>query len=79
MRPRSVTRRSRSAPTMTAGTLARFGPVEMIIANLTQNAKTAQEVIANAGSSCRSRGRAECPRVKYAMITRPDVVARGHA
>ena len=50
--------------------------VEMIIANLTQNAQTAQQVIAERRRPrCRSSARASAPaRLKYAIITRPDAV-----
>ena len=45
----------------------------MIIANLTQNAKTAQQVIADAVARCRSSGPASArQRLKYALITRPE-------
>ncbi len=49
--------------------------VEMIIANLTQNAKTAQEVIAHAVGMLPFERRCECATaLKYAIITRPDAV-----
>src|SRR5689334_16103187 len=49
--------------------------VEMIIANLTQNAKMAQQVIANAVAQLPIARTCECASaLKYAMITRPDVV-----
>jgi len=49
--------------------------VEMIIANLTQNAKTAQQVIANAVEQLPIARTCECASaLKYAMITRPEVV-----
>ncbi len=49
--------------------------VEMIVANLTQNAKTAQQVIANAVGSLPFDRTCECATaLKYAIITRPDAV-----
>jgi 5'-methylthioadenosine phosphorylase len=49
--------------------------VEMIIANLTQNAKTAQQVIAHAAGMLPFERRCECATaLKYAIITRPDAV-----
>ena len=49
--------------------------VEMIVANLTQNAKTAQQVIASAVGSLPFERTCECASaLKYAIITRPDAV-----
>ena len=49
--------------------------VEMIIANLTQNAKTAQEIIAGAVAKLPYERTCECASaLKYALITRPDAV-----
>jgi 5'-methylthioadenosine phosphorylase len=49
--------------------------VEMIIDNLTQNARTAQQVIANAVGSLPYERTCECASaLKYALITRPDVI-----
>ena len=49
--------------------------VEMIVGNLTQNAKTAQQVIANAAGSLPFDRTCECATaLKYAIITRPDAV-----
>jgi 5'-methylthioadenosine phosphorylase len=49
--------------------------VEMIVANLTQNAKTAQHVIANAVERLPFERTCECASaLKYAIITRPDAV-----
>jgi 5'-methylthioadenosine phosphorylase len=49
--------------------------VDMIVANLTQNAKTAQQVIANAVGSLPFERTCECASaLKYAIITRPDAV-----
>jgi len=49
--------------------------VEMIIANLTQNAKTAQQVIAHAAGMLPFERRCECATaLKNAIITRPDAV-----
>jgi 5'-methylthioadenosine phosphorylase len=49
--------------------------VEMIIANLTQNAKTAQQIIAEAVSRLPYERTCECASaLKYALITRPDAV-----
>jgi 5'-methylthioadenosine phosphorylase len=49
--------------------------VEMIVANLTQNAKTAQQVIANAVGMLPFQRTCECAdALKYAVITRPDAV-----
>jgi 5'-methylthioadenosine phosphorylase len=49
--------------------------VEMIIANLTQNAKTAQAVIADAVGRLPYERTCECSTaLKYAIITRPDAV-----
>src|SRR5688500_11051792 len=47
--------------------------VEMIVANLTQNARTAQQVIAGAVSMLPFERTCECATaLKYAIITRPD-------
>jgi 5'-methylthioadenosine phosphorylase len=49
--------------------------VEMIIANLTQNAKTAQRIIANAVDALPYERGCECASaLKFALITRPDAV-----
>ena len=49
--------------------------VEMIIANLTQNARMAQQVIAGAVDALPFERTCECATaLKYAIITRPDVV-----
>jgi 5'-methylthioadenosine phosphorylase len=49
--------------------------VEMIVANLTQNAKTAQQVIANAVQQLPIARTCECARaLATAIITRPDAV-----
>jgi 5'-methylthioadenosine phosphorylase len=49
--------------------------VEMIVANLTQNAKTAQAVIADAVGRLPYERDCECAAaLKYAIITRPDAV-----
>jgi len=49
--------------------------VEMIIANLTQNARTAQQVIANAVDKLPFERTCECASaLKYAIITRPDAI-----
>jgi 5'-methylthioadenosine phosphorylase len=49
--------------------------VEMIIANLVQNAKTAQQVIANAVERLPFERKCECATaLKHALITRPDAV-----
>jgi 5'-methylthioadenosine phosphorylase len=49
--------------------------VEMIIANLTQNAKTAQAIIANAVDRLPFERTCECATaLKFALITRPDAV-----
>ncbi len=49
--------------------------VEMIVANLTQNAKTAQQVIAEAVGMLPYERVCECATaLKYAIITRPDAV-----
>jgi len=49
--------------------------VEMIVANLTQNSKTAQQVIANAVGQLPFERTCECATaLKYAIITRPDTV-----
>jgi 5'-methylthioadenosine phosphorylase len=49
--------------------------VEMIIGNLTQNAKTAQAIIANAVDALPFERSCECAQaLKFALITRPDAV-----
>ena len=49
--------------------------VEMIIANLTQNAQTAQQIIAGAVDRLPFSRTCECASaLKYALITRPDVI-----
>jgi 5'-methylthioadenosine phosphorylase len=49
--------------------------VDLIIANLTQNAKTAQQIIANAVAQLPYARTCECASaLKFALITRPDVV-----
>ena len=49
--------------------------VEMIIANLTQNAQTAQQIIAGAVDRLPFNRTCECAAaLKYALITRPDVI-----
>ena len=49
--------------------------VEMIVANLTQNARTAQQVIAGAVDMLPFERTCECATaLKYAIITRPDAV-----
>jgi 5'-methylthioadenosine phosphorylase len=49
--------------------------VEMIIANLTENARTAQAIIANAVERLPYERTCECATaLKYALITRPDVI-----
>jgi len=49
--------------------------VEMIVANLTQNAKTAQEIIAGAVAKLPYERTCECATaLKYALITRPDAI-----
>jgi len=49
--------------------------VEMIIANLTQNARTAQQIIANAVERLPFERTCECASaLKYALITRPDSI-----
>jgi 5'-methylthioadenosine phosphorylase len=49
--------------------------VDMIIANLTQNARTAQQVIAAAVGELPFERRCECASaLKYALITRPDAI-----
>jgi 5'-methylthioadenosine phosphorylase len=49
--------------------------VEMIIANLTQNAKTAQAIIATAVDALPFERTCECASaLKFALITRPDAV-----
>jgi 5'-methylthioadenosine phosphorylase len=52
--------------------------VDMIVANLTQNAKTAQQVIAAAVGMLPFERTCECASaLKYAIITRPDAVPEG--
>ena len=47
----------------------------MIIANLTQNAKTAQQIIAGAVDRLPFDRSCECASaLKYALITRPDAI-----
>jgi 5'-methylthioadenosine phosphorylase len=49
--------------------------VEMIIGNLTQNARTAQAIIANAVEGLPFERTCECATaLKYALITRPDAI-----
>jgi len=49
--------------------------VEMVIANLMQNAKTAQHIIANAVEALPYERTCECASaLKYALITRPDAI-----
>ena len=49
--------------------------VEMIITNLTQNARTAQQIIANAVERLPFERTCECASaLKYALITRPDAI-----
>jgi 5'-methylthioadenosine phosphorylase len=49
--------------------------VDMIIANLTENAKTAQAIIANAVEQLPYERTCECATaLKYALITRPDAI-----
>ena len=49
--------------------------VEMVIANLMQNAKTAQHIIANAVEALPYERTCECAAaLKYALITRPDAI-----
>jgi 5'-methylthioadenosine phosphorylase len=49
--------------------------VDMIIANLTQNAKTAQQIIAGAVDALPYERSCECASaLKYALITRPDAI-----
>jgi 5'-methylthioadenosine phosphorylase len=49
--------------------------VEMIVANLVQNARTAQQVIANAVGTLPFTRTCECASaLKHAIITRPDAV-----
>jgi 5'-methylthioadenosine phosphorylase len=49
--------------------------VEMIVANLTQNAKTAQQVIASAVEALPFERTCECATaLKYALITRPEAI-----
>jgi 5'-methylthioadenosine phosphorylase len=47
----------------------------MIISNLTQNARTAQQIIANAVERLPYERTCECASaLKYALITRPDAI-----
>ena len=49
--------------------------VEMIIANLTQNAKTAEQIIAGAVATLPYDRTCECASaLKYALVTRPDAI-----
>jgi 5'-methylthioadenosine phosphorylase len=49
--------------------------VEMIIANLTQNAKTAEQIIAGAVATLPYERTCECASaLKYALVTRPDAI-----
>jgi 5'-methylthioadenosine phosphorylase len=49
--------------------------VDMVIANLTQNAKTAQEIIAEAVARLPYARTCECASaLKYALLTRPDAI-----
>jgi 5'-methylthioadenosine phosphorylase len=49
--------------------------VDLIIANLTQNAKTAQQIIANSVERLPYERTCECASaLKYALITRPDMI-----
>jgi 5'-methylthioadenosine phosphorylase len=49
--------------------------VDMIVANLTQNAKTAQQIIAGAVDGLPFERSCECASaLKYALITRPDAI-----
>jgi 5'-methylthioadenosine phosphorylase len=49
--------------------------VDMIVANLTQNAKTAQQIITGAVERLPYERTCECASaLKYALITRPDAV-----
>ena len=49
--------------------------VEMVIANLMQNAKTAQEIIAGAVAKLPYERTCECASaLKYALVTRPDAI-----
>ena len=49
--------------------------VEMVIANLTQNAKMAQEIIAGAVARLPYARTCECASaLKYALVTRPDAI-----
>jgi 5'-methylthioadenosine phosphorylase len=49
--------------------------VDMIVANLTENARTAQAIIANAVEQLPYERTCECATaLKYALITRPDVI-----
>jgi 5'-methylthioadenosine phosphorylase len=50
--------------------------VEMVIANLTQNGRTAQQIIAGAVGRLPYERTCECASaLKYAIITRPDAIA----
>jgi len=49
--------------------------VEMVIANLTENAKTAQEIVAGAVAKLPYERTCECvSALKYALVTRPDAI-----
>ena len=49
--------------------------VDMIVANLTQNGQTAQKIIANAVDRLPFERTCECASaLKYALITRPEVI-----
>jgi 5'-methylthioadenosine phosphorylase len=49
--------------------------VDIIIANLIQNAKTAQRIIANAVDALPYQRTCECAAaLKYSLITRPDAI-----
>jgi 5'-methylthioadenosine phosphorylase len=49
--------------------------VDLIIANLTQNAKTAQQIIANSVERLPYERTCECASaLKYSLITRPDMI-----
>ena len=54
--------------------------VEMVIANLTQNARTAQQIIAGAVEQLPYDRTCECASaLKYALITRPDAIPEATA
>jgi 5'-methylthioadenosine phosphorylase len=49
--------------------------VDMIIANLTQNARTAEQIIAGAVAQLPYERTCECASaLKYALVTRPDAI-----